>query len=153
MGDFLKKLDTKTEEFCDEAVEDDHYLTGVNWQIVKDECQLELATKYNKKYKIKEVNATTKESINTAKLMMENEKVEEHEVVKDSSSQTCNTSETSNNDQNLQADYDQLVEDVRDLIRIATDESNSFADIDCGVKAWIRDKCEKFGEGRTLCES
>ena len=49
----MKKLNTKTEEFCDEAVEDDHYLTGVNWQIVKDECQLELATKYNKKYKIK----------------------------------------------------------------------------------------------------
>ena len=64
---------------------------------------------------VKKAKAKTKESIKTAKLMMENEKIEEQgkqeiefsfgEVVKDSSTQTCNTSETSNNEQNLQAEW------------------------------------------------
>ena len=48
MGDFLKKLDTKTDQFCEEAKADDHYLIGVNWEIVKDDCKLELTTMYKK---------------------------------------------------------------------------------------------------------
>lgn len=34
MGDFLKKLDTKRDLFCEEAKAHDHYCTGVNWDNV-----------------------------------------------------------------------------------------------------------------------
>ena len=82
----------------------------------------ELKSKHDKKFKDKEVKTKTKESIKTATLTMENEKIEEQEkqenefvfgeVVKKSSTQTCNTSEISNNEQNLQAAHDQLVADM-----------------------------------------
>lgn len=53
MGDFLEKLKKKNDQFIEEAKDDDHYLTGVNWESVKEECcQLEVTSKYNKKYKI-----------------------------------------------------------------------------------------------------
>ena len=50
----------------------------------------------------------------------------------------------------VRKEYDQLVANVRELIRIATDsmsESNSIADIEFSVKARIRDKYEKLGDG------
>jgi len=42
MGEFLQKLSLKKEEFCTEAVELDHYLDGVNFKDVKEQCNLEL---------------------------------------------------------------------------------------------------------------
>ena len=50
----------------------------------------------------------------------------------------------------VRKEYDQLVANVRKLIRIATDsmsESNSIADIEFSVKARTRDKYEKWGDG------
>jgi len=38
MGDFLKTLNTKKEEFCVEAVEHDHYLKDVNFEVIKEQC-------------------------------------------------------------------------------------------------------------------
>jgi hypothetical protein len=52
MRDFFENLDTKTLQFCAEAIADDHYLIGVNWETVKDDCKLELATMYDKQFKI-----------------------------------------------------------------------------------------------------
>ena len=47
---------------------------------------------------------------------MDNEKTEEHDA---------KLSETSSNEQNLQAEYDQLVEDVRELIRMGPDNKEA----------------------------
>lgn len=52
MRDFFEKLHTKTLQFCAEAIADDNYLIGVNWETVKDDCKLKLATMYNKQFKI-----------------------------------------------------------------------------------------------------
>ena len=100
----------------------------------------ELKPKHDKEFEVKEAKAKTRETIKTAKLKMEQVKIEEHErqeiefdfgvVVKDSSSQTCSMSEILNNKQNLQAEHDQL---VADMIK---------------VKYWIDDLYGKYGKFR-----
>ena len=103
-----------------------------------------------KKFNVKEVNAKTKESIKTANLNMENEKIDEQgkqdiefyfgEVVKDSSTKTSCISDlfSSYKHESLFAEHDKWFDDVHELIRIAWD--NTEADAVIKVKAWTHDK-------------
>ena len=113
--------------------------------------------KHDKKFKVKDFNAKTQETIKTAKLKMEHMKIEEQgkqeidfsfgEVVKDSSTQTCCISDlfSSNINQNFLAEHDKWFDDVQELIRIAWD--NTEADAVIKVKAWTHDKVKRMDVG------
>ena len=67
-------------------------------------------------------------------------KIEEHEM-----------QETElNNKQNLLAEHNQLVADVRELVRFVSvpiSESNTVAGMKIKIYEWVEDKCERFRHG------
>ena len=115
----------------------------------------DLKSKYDKEFKFKKAKAKTLETINTANMKMEHMMTDEQgkQVTEHSIGEVAKTKESIKtaklkidneklNEQNLQAEYVQLVADVRELIRmgpVSISECNSVADIEIKAKAWIQD--------------